>query len=130
VGVIVYREKRVLLVKRRLPPNEGLWALPGGKVRWGETLRQAAEREVFEETGIVVHAGEAVHVFDIVRPADGVHFVIVDLIAQFVSGNPIAADDAAAARWFAQDDLHGEAIEANTSNLLRHLRSRGKSFGA
>jgi ADP-ribose pyrophosphatase len=49
VGAVVVHQGRVLLVQRGRPPGEGLWAIPGGRQRLGETLQQAAEREIREE---------------------------------------------------------------------------------
>src|SRR5690606_38422498 len=51
VGAVVFRGDAVLLVLRGRSPNQGEWAIPGGKIRWCETLQAAAEREVLEETG-------------------------------------------------------------------------------
>ena len=53
LGVIVH-ESRVLLVRRSNPPDAGFWGFPGGKIEAGETLEQAAIREVKEETGLRV----------------------------------------------------------------------------
>ena len=57
VGAVVLREGRVLLVRRGVAPAWGLWAIPGGGLRIGETLQEGAEREILEETGIVIRAG-------------------------------------------------------------------------
>ncbi len=56
VGALVFRENRVLLVKRNQPPGKGFWAIPGGRLKLGETLKEAAEREVMEETGVIIRA--------------------------------------------------------------------------
>ena len=54
VGIVVWRDGKVLLVRRANPPKAGQWALPGGAQELGETLFEAAMREVKEETGITV----------------------------------------------------------------------------
>ena len=66
VGAVVFKDERVLLVRRGQPPSEDLWAIPGGSVEIGETLQEAAEREILEETGITVRAGEPVYTFDVI----------------------------------------------------------------
>lgn len=123
VGAVVFKDNRVLLVKRGTAPSAGLWAIPGGRLELGETLQQAAEREILEETGIVIRAKEPVFTFDVIeREADGgvrFHYVIIDLAAQYVSGEPQANDDAHEARWVAADELASLDVSEKTIELLR-----------
>lgn len=129
VGAVVIYEKKVLLVLRGKPPAEGLWAIPGGSVDLGETLQMAAEREVLEETGLHVKAGEVIYTFDaIVRDHTGqvqYHYVILDLMAELLSPEraPVAADDVRDARWFSREALTepGLSISETTRNLLHKL---------
>ncbi|MGD9150765.1 MAG: NUDIX hydrolase, partial [Desulfobacterales bacterium] len=67
VGAVVFKEDRVLLVRRGQPPAENLWAIPGGSVEIGETLQQAAEREIWEETGIRIRATKPIYTFDVIE---------------------------------------------------------------
>jgi ADP-ribose pyrophosphatase len=123
VGAVVFKEGGILLVKRANPPAQGLWAIPGGSVRLGETLQQAAEREIMEETGVRIRAGNPIFVFDAIEPdeqgAIRFHYVIVDLSAEYVSGEPRAADDAADARWIGEGQLAALDINPATRRLLR-----------
>lgn len=101
-GAIVFdRERRLLLVRRGRPPGAGLWSVPGGKARAGETSSEACVREVQEETGLSVRvvslAGR------VRRPApNGDVFVIDDYRCQVVGDATQAAagDDAAELGWF------------------------------
>lgn len=123
VGAVVFKDDGVLLVQRANPPSQGRWAIPGGSVGLGETLQQAAEREILEETGVVIRAGGPIFVFDVIEPDDrgGVrfHYVIVDLSAQYVSGEPRAADDAADARWIKEAELAALNVNPTTRRMLR-----------
>lgn len=130
VGAVVIHQSRVLLVKRAHPPNRGLWTIPGGKLCWGESLAKAAEREVREETGLEITAGEPVHVFEYLDTEAGFHFIIVDLLAQYVSGIARPADDIDAVAWFDQRALAGTDVEENTRTLLQRLaRERRVALG-
>ena len=120
IGAIVIHNEHVLLVKRAKPPKQGLWCIPGGKIRFGETLEQAAEREIKEETGVLIKAGEPYYVFDLIEKED-FHYIIVDLLAEYISGTPNAADDAMDAKWFALTDINRPDIDTETKKLLDRL---------
>lgn len=125
IGGVVIHQGRVLLVRRDQPPAYGQWAIPGGGVELGEPLAEAVQREIKEETGLIVRAGDVCHVFEAIHPdPDGrirFHYVIVDLLAEYVSGNPAPATDVSAADWFGPDDLGGLNLNQNTRDLLKKL---------
>src|SRR5437870_13678624 len=102
VGAVIVEHDRVLLIKRGKAPLLGHWSIPGGMLELGETLRQGAEREALEETGLVVRATELLGVFDRVVPdAEGnivYHYVLIDFLCEKVSGALSAGADAADAR--------------------------------
>lgn len=125
VGAIVFKDQRVLLVKRGRPPALGQWAIPGGSIELGETLQQAAEREVWEETGIRIAAHDPVFSFDVLERDHQnrvrFHYVIVDLAAEYVSGELRSGDDAVEARWVAADELSALSLNPMTRDLLVRL---------
>jgi 8-oxo-dGTP diphosphatase len=125
VGAIVLREGRVLLIRRGAAPAVGLWAIPGGGLRIGETLQQGAEREILEETGIVIRAGAPVFTCDsFERDGEGrfrFHYVIVDMAADYVSGEVKAADDALEARWISPAEIRNLPATKTTLKLLRQI---------
>ena len=123
VGAVVFKDERVLLVKRGKPPSAGTWAIPGGSVGLGETLRLAAEREVLEETGVRIRAGEPVLTFETIEPdPDGrvrFHYVIIDVAAEHLGGEPQAASDADEACWVSTADLRRLSVNRRTRELLK-----------
>jgi len=125
VGAVIIRDGQVLLVKRGREPAKGLWAIPGGAVEPGETLQAAAEREILEETGVVINAGEPIFAFDLIEKDETgalkFHYVIVDLRAEYISGEPVAADDAVDARWLKPRDLDSLDVVPVTLELLRKI---------
>jgi 8-oxo-dGTP diphosphatase len=127
VGAIVVRDGRALLVRRGHPPSEGLWAIPGGSVELGETLQEAAEREIMEETGLTIRAGEPVYTFDVILRDDAgrvrFHYVIVDLQADYVRGELHSGDDARDARWVAPKELEKLPVNRTTLEVLKKLLS-------
>ncbi len=125
VGAITIKNGKVLLVKRGMEPGKGLWAIPGGMLKLGETLQKCAAREILEETGITVKVGECVYVFDFIeQDSEGkikIHYVIVDFAAEYIAGEPRGADDALEARWLSAEDLLELPVSRNTLQALGAL---------
>lgn len=115
VGAIVLVGDLVLLIRRKNPPLQGAWTLPGGRVQRGERLADALRREVREETALEVTVKELVEVVEIVTGEH--HFVIMDYRAELVSEKTTlrAGDDATDARFVAVSELRTlgvtEAVE-------------------
>jgi 8-oxo-dGTP diphosphatase len=109
----------VLLIERKHPPFEGMWALPGGFLNMDETLEEAALRELKEETGISGVELEQFHTFSKVN-RDPRHRTITTVFIGFAEDTiaaPKAGDDAEKAQWFALEALpplafdHGMVME-------------------
>lgn len=125
VGAIAVQNGRVLLVKRGVEPGKGLWAIPGGTLKLGETMRECAAREILEETGVTVRIGDCVYVFDFIERDEAqnikFHFAVIDFAAEYLSGEPKGGDDALEAGWFAAEDLRHFPVSVNTVRALASL---------
>jgi len=125
VGVIVVRGEEVLVVRRGAEPSTGLWSIPGGLVELGERVRDAAGREVREETGIDVELLDLVGVFDnIVRDEEGrvrYHYVLVDFMARPLAGVLQPSSDITDARWVKKSSLAGYELTPITRRLFTRL---------
>lgn len=125
VGVagVVLAGERVLLVKRGAEPAKGLWSVPGGAVEVGETLTEACQREVFEETGVTVEVGELVEVVErLSRDSQArveYHYILMDYLCSARHMEPIPGDDAADARWVELEALDTVGLTEDTARVIR-----------
>ncbi|MEV1128696.1 NUDIX domain-containing protein [Agromyces sp. NPDC049794] len=113
---------RLLLVQRSKPPEAGRWSLPGGRVEPGERLEDAAAREVLEETGLRVRIVSEAGMIERSTPDGGV-FEIHSFAAQYLGGEPVAADDAGGVRWATPDELSTLELTRGLQELLARWRS-------
>ncbi|HEX6805319.1 MAG TPA: NUDIX hydrolase [Terriglobales bacterium] len=131
VGALIIHQRRVALIKRGHAPLLGEWSIPGGMLELGESVRQAAEREALEETGLRVRAIELLGVFDRVIPDDEnrtlYHYVLIDFLCEVVSGELQAAGDAADARWFTADEVKALPLAADTAQVIEAAFSKSGS---
>jgi ADP-ribose pyrophosphatase YjhB (NUDIX family) len=123
VAAVVLRDGQVLLVQRGREPGRGSWGLPGGMLELGETLAEGVRREVLEECGVEIEVGPLVGVFEPMQRDDAgrlrYHYVVLDYVATYVSGDLQAADDADDARWVALDALERLPMLAETRAIIR-----------
>ena len=99
VGVVCLRDGEVLLIRRGREPRMGEWSLPGGRIEPGERAAEAALRELREETGVEAEILGLVDVVDGLFPQHGRHYVLIDYVARWTDGEPVAGDDAAEATF-------------------------------
>lgn len=127
VSVAIVHNGRFLLVKRGRPPALGLYAFPGGRVESGETLAEAARREVIEETGALIT--DLRHLVDIDIPSEAdagqVEFVLSVHAARFQGGTVTAGDDAAAVAWFSVEEMPDLPLAASVLEIAQQIAAEG-----
>lgn len=125
VGVVCLRGGEVLLIRRGRPPREGEWSLPGGRIEWGESVREAALRELREETGVEAEITGLLDVVDgVFDGPDPRHYVLIDFAARWVSGEPVAGDDATEARFHPLDRIEELIAWDETRRVICMATSR------
>lgn len=131
VGVVVFKDDRVLLVRRGKPPREGQWSLPGGRQRLGERIAETARREVAEEAGVEVAVGALVDVVDSItrddRGAVQYHYTLIDLLAEWRAGEAVAGHDAAEVAWADPAALTSYDLWDETERVIA-LAQRKRNF--
>ena len=125
VGAVVVDHDRLLLVRRGHGPAQGHWSVPGGRVQRDETLAEAVTRELREETALEGVCGPLIGWAELLDPAAGTHFVILDFevtIVDDLGAEPVAGDDAAEVEWV---DLHEVGERTLAPGLAELLHDHG-----
>jgi len=119
VSGAIFRDGRVLVVRRARSPGKGFYSLPGGRVEFGESLHTALRREVDEETGLRIEilglAG-----WREVLPANGGggHYVIVSFAARWAAGEPVLNDEHDDFKWIDPDCLGDLSVTGGLSEVI------------
>ena len=125
-SVAVFRDGKVLLASRTQPPAQFRFSLPGGVVEVGETLEEAALRELFEEVGVIARiVGFSGHLEVIERDEDGKvrrHFVVTAFAAEWVSGEPQTGPEAGAVLWATDEHLESLTTTPGLADILAKAR--------
>ncbi len=124
VGAVALNNERILLVKRGWPPGEGVWAVPGGVVEAGESLRNAVVRELEEETRLKGRPAGIIHVDEIiVREENRVeyHYVLVAILVREVRGAPRPGGDAVDAAWIRLDEVDSFRLAGSTRRIINRV---------
>ncbi len=126
VSACVWRDGKVLLVERGKDPWKGKWSLPGGGLEFGETVREAAQRELGEETGVAADLAKLVDIDDaIMRDAAGrpiLHYSIVCFTGHWLKGEAEARDDVTKVKWAALEELDRLDMTPGTADYIRLAR--------
>lgn len=123
VGAVIIHHGRVLLVRRATEPLKGEWSVPGGMLELGEKLHDGIRREVLEETGLLVQPGEVLDVFDsIFRDEQGrtqYHYVLIDYLCHYTSGEAMAGSDVSQVRWVSEDGLPALRLRGSIEQVVQ-----------
>lgn len=117
LAIIPDDKGKILFVKQKTGPYKGWWLLPGGHVKFGETLREAIVREVREETGLVIKVSKLLGVFDVIDTNQNFHFIHTVFLCEPVGGELKAGSDASELRWFDPNTL--DKIQIDLKRILK-----------
>lgn len=133
VGGIVVKDGHVLLIRRGKEPSYGLWSIPGGAVNVGEALRAATQREIREECGVEIDVTDVLEVVERVVRDDHdqiqYHYVLIDFLARWVSGDPAPSSDVLESRWVLPGDLPQYQMTRGTADIIQRMLAAGKRAG-
>ena len=128
VSAAIFRDGRVLIVRRARPPAHGLYTLPGGGVELGETLEGAIIREVREETGLEIAPLALVGFREAIARDDAGrverHFVILPFAARWVGGEIALSEELAEAHWRKLDELTGLKTTEGLAEIIAAAAER------
>ena len=120
VSAAIFRDDKLLLVRRARSPAKGLYSLPGGRVEFGETLHAAVHREVDEETALKIAViGLAGWREVLPGTAGGGHYLIMSFAARWIDGEPVLNEELDDFRWLAPDALGDLDLTAGLPEVIR-----------
>jgi len=122
VGGIVFQDDKVLLVKRGREPGLGKWSIPGGAVEIGETVNRAIQREIEEETGLIVEVIDLIEIFERIIPDPQgrilYHYILLDYWCVIKGGQLMAQSDADEAGFFPVVSLKTINLPQETERVI------------
>jgi ADP-ribose pyrophosphatase YjhB (NUDIX family) len=123
VSAAIFRDDRILLVRRARSPAKGYYSLPGGRVEFGETLHAALHREVDEETALKIEIVGLAGWREVVPGAGGGgHYLIMSFAARWTSGEPVLNDELDDYRWLAPDAIGDLKVTGGLQEVIRQAR--------
>ena len=126
VGAVVFRGAEVLMIRRGKPPRMGDWSLPGGMQELGETVFDAALREVHEETAVTIQNIALIDVIDSITRDDAdriqFHYTLVDVVADWQAGEPVGGTDAMHAEFMPFHKVAALDLWSETHRIIAKAR--------
>jgi ADP-ribose pyrophosphatase YjhB (NUDIX family) len=123
VSASIFRDDRILLVRRARSPARGFYSLPGGRVEFAESLHAALTREVIEETGLEIEIAGLAGWREVLpaAPGDG-HYLILSFAARWVANEPVLNEEHDDFKWLAPDRLGDLKLTAGLAEIVRDAR--------
>ena len=107
IGALIFKDNRILLIKRGQEPSKGKWTVPGGLVELGERLSETVQREIYEECNIRIRVLDRLGIFEFIETDQQkdvrFHYIVIDYLADYVAGELKAGSDIDEARWVELD---------------------------
>lgn len=123
VSAAIFRDNRILLVRRARSPAKGFYSLPGGRVEFGETLHAALHREVDEETSLKIEIVDLAGWREVVPgPTGGGHYLIMSFAARWVAKEPVLNDELDDFKWLPPDALGNLKLTGGLREVIRSAR--------
>jgi 8-oxo-dGTP diphosphatase len=123
VSAAIFRDGKILLVRRARSPAKGFYSLPGGRVEFGETLHAAVHREVDEETALKIEIVGLAGWREVVPgTTDGGHYLIMSFAARWTAGEPDLNDEHDDFRWIAPDALGDLRVTGGLQEVIQSAR--------
>jgi 8-oxo-dGTP diphosphatase len=123
VSAAIFRDSKILLVRRARSPAKGFYSLPGGRVEFGETLHAALHREVAEETSLQIEIADLAAWREVVPKADSDgHYVILSFAARWRAGDVILNEELDDHQWIAPEALGGFKITDGLAGVIQLAR--------
>jgi 8-oxo-dGTP diphosphatase len=119
VSGVIFRDSKVLLVRRARSPGKGFYSLPGGRVEFGESLHAALHREVDEETGLRIEiVGLAGWREVLPGTGGGGHYLIMSFAARWIANEPVLNEEHDDFKWLAPEGLSGLKITGGLPEVI------------
>jgi 8-oxo-dGTP diphosphatase len=123
VSAAIFRDGKILLVRRARSPAKGFYSLPGGRVEFGETLHAALHREVDEETALKIEIVGLAGWREVVPGAGGGgHYLIMSFAARWAAGEPVLNDELDDFRWLQPDALGDLTVTSGLQEVIQQAR--------
>jgi len=125
VSASIFRDGRILLVRRARAPGLGLWSLPGGRVEFGESLEIALRREVMEETGLQIDIAGLAGWREVLPGTSGstAHFVILSFATRWRAGEPVLNDELDDFAWVQPDSPGDRPLTPGLQDIITAARA-------